>query len=269
MKTIIALCFFLGIVLGYLIPRTHDAGGGSGGKSARKSPSFAQFESETRESSPIRKIEDRIEIRRDRLEQLLLSQHPTALSADIFYSSNASPLTWKVDGLGKWAHLDPGDQRKLLHILSNAAKSRREWEKANVKVDSPTPGKWILQYPGDKGKAREELKQQIESAFPPDRAMAIQLGGDLDNFFGLGSIQPEFKNGAVEISITDNDPATAPKSKDEPVTFNMMMKVGENETSIETKGAKLDYLTIYLPFLELIGTPEEIHQAASESSGNH
>ena len=113
----------------------------------------------------------------------------------------------QLDTLAKWAGLDAAQKQQLEAILHEAAQARLEWESKEVKATRTNPGQWRLDFPSDKGLARAALKERIEATFPPDAASAIQLAGDLDNFFGFGYWAPGFRHGQIEVVTRRTDGA--------------------------------------------------------------
>lgn len=128
-------------------------------------------------------------------------------------------------------------------------------------VSSTAPGHWSLQFPGDQGSARAALKQRLHAAFDPATAEAIELGGDLDNFFGFWAWAPEFKQGAVEVSVTRVDREDQPDPDGPRLSFQVVIG-GEAH---DRQGGIGDFADDYFlgRLVEFLGSPDEIAKAAA------
>jgi hypothetical protein len=128
-------------------------------------------------------------------------------------------------------------------------------------VSSTAPGHWSLQFPGDQGSARAALKQRLRAAFDPATAEAIELGGDLDNFFGFWAWAPEFKQGTVEVSVTRVDREDQPDPDGPRLSFQVVIggEAHDRQGGIEdfTDDCFLGRLVGFL------GSPDEIAKAAA------
>ena len=134
-----------------------------------------------------------------RLGELVESGTSTALSADHFFSRDGNLAQPGFEKLCEWASLDGKGKATLSQILKDSADERRRWEKRNVKVKLVAAGRWTLEFPGDQGQAKRDLKRRLQEQFDPETAEVIEVGGDLENFFGFEGWAPEFTHGVVTV----------------------------------------------------------------------
>ncbi len=202
MKFVVSLCFAVGLLVGWCLP-------GNSGISALAidpvhDPASRTLDPETDDlatSIPaIRLTRENVEISQERLMALLEMPGSTALSVREFIGRDTGWGLGSLERLATWSGLDDLERRQLDEIVRQAAATRKQWEMANVTVTSQNPGHWTLDFPGDEGLARAELKRAIVEALGPEKAEAIDAAGNLNDFFGFGTIAPEFRNGRVEIS---------------------------------------------------------------------
>ena len=201
MKSVICLCFAAGLAAGWWMPGEESlpssADNVAHGEKPRRIDPGASLETAR---SAVRLTGDKVEIPRARLAELLYFPVAPVLSSGDFITREGIRRHASFENLAEWCGLDAAEKQRLADILREAADARKAWERQNVKVQPLRPGSWNLDYPGDEGKARADLKRRIGEAFSPEKAAAIELGGDLDNFFGLALISQEVKNGRVEVS---------------------------------------------------------------------
>lgn len=200
MKAILVLMFGLGVVLGYwrTAEDSHDTESRpqhSDTRSVRLSPSSHEPSSDSPSHRPDALSPDL----HKRLAELVESGTSTALSADQFFSREGNHPQPGFEKLCEWASLDGKEKVALFKILKECADERRRWEKKNVKVKLVAPGKWTLEFPGDQGQAKRDLKKRLQETFDPETAESIEVGGDLENFFGFERWAPEFTHGLVTV----------------------------------------------------------------------
>ena len=196
----VVVCFAVGVTLGWWLsgPASGHASGAAVSASEEHRAKDAGTGSETRTRG-----DADLGISPQQLTELVALGRATAMSMENMQHGN--PI--QLDTLATWAGLDTAQKQQLEAILREAAQARLAWESKEVKATRARPGHWLLEFPSDKGSARAALKERIEATFPPDAANAIQLAGDLDNFFGFGYWAPGFRHGQVEVVTRRTDGA--------------------------------------------------------------
>lgn len=264
MKAILVLMFGLGVVLGYW--RTADDSLDPGSRPQRSDTRSSRLIPGSSESSsdPSSRRSDALPPNlHKRLGELLESGTSTALSADQFFTRDGNHPQPGFEKLCEWATLDGKEKAALSKILKASADERRRWEKRNVKVKLVAPGKWTLEFPGDQGQAKRDLEKRLQETFDSETAESIEVGGDLENFFGFERWAPEFTHGVVTvITSRKSDGATDPQGQ----TLSIEGSYENNGISVLAKvgtymnEAMIDRLT------GLLGSHQEVLEQASEAS---
>lgn len=200
-RFVISLSFVIGLLIGWCMPGSSgpsDAVAGPARHAESRSPG-PESDLSAASAPAIRLTRENVEISQERLMALLEMPGSTALSVREFIGRDTAWANGSLDRLAEWSELDEVEKQRLDGIVRHAADARKQWEMANVTVASQEPGHWTLDFPGDDGLARAGLKREIAAAFGTEKAVAIDAGGNLNDFFGFGIISPEFRNGRVEI----------------------------------------------------------------------
>jgi hypothetical protein len=203
MIRIIGICFAVGGAIGWFVAGVASPGTDAEAERGGRAASAADFPENAgddgrRASLRIGQSREQVEVTRDRLSELLASRIPTAVNAGLFFARDGQVRSGACDALAKWVGLDEQGNAALHGILRQAAAARREWEAANVRVVPTGTHTWALHFPGDRGAARDELRRALREQFGP-LADEIHLTGDLENFFGFPLLDPEFRQGVVEV----------------------------------------------------------------------
>lgn len=121
-------------------------------------------------------------------------------------SSSSSCRMWMDDegfacvgALSAKVSMSIEETQRLRAMLETASSERFEWERANVKVEMTGPADWTLRYPGDGGGARQRLRAGIEKILGPERTAQVDLFGNIDGFFGMKWIAPQFRHGNIRL----------------------------------------------------------------------
>lgn len=238
MKRLLVACFLVGGLAGWWGPRPGSLGpageaSGTGGALGDESPEGAGASGTQR----IRIQGDRVEVPREQLLEMLRRGSP-ALRIESFWLPGREfrSALWS---LAQWADLDEEEVTRLDKILRESAAARKGWEATQVRVERTAPGHWRLTFPGDQGQARDELKRRLNEDFGPAKAAAIELGGDLGNFFGL-QYAPEFKHGLVEVRVEKINPPADWNGEDPGLWFQTSVDGCTSELLWEDPGTSAD-----------------------------
>ncbi len=265
MKFVIVACFALGFLIGWwpggkFLNSSENRGGV---KTLVKSPSR---DSETIPSSvtnSIRVTRDQVEISRAKLEELLDAPVPSALSFQDFMHSAATDPPESFRQLAQWCGLDAVEKQQLYEILQQAATARQIWADQNVILTSTGPAKWTMDVPSDKGIAQADLRRQLAAVVSPEKAAAIEAGGDLPHFFGYREFAWDFQQGRVEVTARrlDSNEKTDPVGR----TLELEIRAGDRHTNSLLPVSWLDSSdhTVAIPGLPVWG---ELLKAATEAA---
>lgn len=203
---------------------------------------------------------DQVDIPHEKLLELVAVGRSPALSADDFLAGRTHALDW----LTQWAGIGDSEKKTLAAVLLQAAQDRLAWEKANVRVESPSPGLWLLHFPGDGGRFRDDLRRELEGAFGPKTAAILDYAGDLENFFGLGQTGPEFKHGTIKIRGWRVDEHEIPNREGKLTHFDIESQSAGMTKLHQMSEEHADYYrrpNSMSRFLPLLGTREEVETA--------
>lgn len=196
MKRVWVIAFGLGVAIGWGIPQASRLGGvGEVEGGAQR----LQGDKGGGHDVRVRVAGGQVWIAPERLWDLMGPGPTTALSLGSFLKSQAAAERPGLVRLAAWAGLDAAETKELERILVEATQARRRWEDEQVRVRKDGPGAWVVTIPGDGGEARDGLRQRLAGAFGEERAMAIELGGDLDGFFEFLLFAPGFRHGEVRV----------------------------------------------------------------------
>jgi len=200
MKRLLLCCFLVGGLAGWWGPRfAARENAGQAGRTGAHLEDGVLAGAGASGAARIRVQGERVEIPRDQLLGMLRRGPSPALRIESFWLPDQKSR-WVLWSLAQLADLDEVETTRLDGILRETAAARKAWERARVRVELAAPGHWRLAFPGDQGQARAELKRRLDNDFGPAKAGAIDLGGDLANFFGFHEA-PEFKHGLVEVRV--------------------------------------------------------------------
>ena len=142
--------------------------------------------------APARLKGDEVWVRRDQLRAIASASSGWRMRMDDEGFACVSALSAKVP-------MSVEETQRLRALLETASRERFEWERANVKVEMTGPAEWTLRFPGDGGGARQQLRAGIEKILGPERARQVDLYGNIDGFFGMKWIAPEFRHGNIRV----------------------------------------------------------------------
>lgn len=263
MKPTLTLGFVIGIAIGWWLAGSLGGRSEAPADSIRRKSSARQEGGESADATKSRSQAVKVELPQDRLKQLLQAGVATGLSSDSFSSHEGIRTLASFEKLCEWAGLDAAGKTTFTEILRQSAEARRDWEARNSKVAALSPGKWKLEIPDDGGMARNGLKRRIEAAFDPDTALSLQVGGDLENFFGMENI-PWLTSGPLEVTLKrvndwkESDPEGSNYSLDvSHENSSLMMIVSASSLMQEPEVKRI---------VTLLGSPEEIAAKAAEAS---
>lgn len=265
MKGMLVLTFGLGVVIGYWRSIADDSNdvGNRPQRSDTRSTRLSPGSPESSFDSSNRRMDALSPNLHKRLAGLVESGTSTALSADQFFSREGSHAQPGFEKLCEWATLDGKEKSVLSKILKECADERRRWEKSNVKVKLVAPGKWTLEFPGDQGQAKRDLKKRLQEVFDPEKAETLEVGGDLENFFGFERWAPEFTHGTVSvITSRKNDGTKDPQGQTLciEVSYENNAFLGQPKVDTYMNDAMIDRLT------GLLGSHQDVLEQASEGS---
>lgn len=249
----VAVSLITGIAVGYWSSGSKKSGVFSSGEKVGLSGKKIQAE-EPAES--IRISNEAVEITPERLRSLLAFR--ASLDMDIFKQTSWGETHRGFQKIVEWAGLDGIEREALRSILRQTAEDRLAWESANVKVSSRQAGEWSLEFPGDRGEARERLKQRLESTFSAEKVASISAAGDIDHFTSPSGTWA-FKHGTVSVWIED----VGMISDGGAVEWVHFMTRNENSEGGRQLSVDRFEDDFYLSrYLRLIGTREELISAA-------
>lgn len=257
MKPWIALCFLAGLLAGWAW-RAHPAAAGSSNATNGKNAVRQESSAASAESWVAR---GKVEIDPGHLARMLATGESPALSADDILSSDHRAL----DLLAEWTGLDAGEKADLSGILRDAAARRCAWEKANVTVEGKGDGFWALHFPADAGMARQSLRHRIEDRFGARTAAAIALAGDIDHFFGFAALQPEFKDGTIEIHARRVDRNSAPDPAGSRLRFQIYVRPGRPWVEIMTSPEAPQQMALGR-LIGLLGDPQAVADSVTRAT---
>lgn len=199
MKYLLGLLFIAGFLIGRWNPSDSGQDRQSAREAKRATASGSPVASGNRQPGRIHVANDKVQVAPEQLSALLDFETSPALCMRAFLGNPFPEAVKSLDNLAKWMGLEQAEKSTLEKIIREAATDRMRWEKENVKLQSAVQGKWTLDFPGDKGAARDQLRSRLSDAFGPEKATAIELAGNLDRFFWLDPESAEMAHGRVEI----------------------------------------------------------------------
>lgn len=253
----VVVCFAVGVTLGWWLsgPAAGHVSGAAGGPVEERRAKDSGPGSESRT-----KGDPDLGILPQQLTELVALGRATALSMENMQHGNPTEL----DTLAKWAGLDSAQKKQLVAILHEAAQARLEWESKEVKATRTNSGRWLLDIPSDKGVARAALKERIEATFSADAASAIQLAGDLDNFFGFGSWVPSFRHGQLEMVTRRTDGEDQPLEDGNFLEIEADTDLGSLKEAWRIEG--INTRSTIFRLVRLLGPLDEVLREAAEAS---
>jgi hypothetical protein len=170
-----------------------------------------------------------------------------------------------IDRLAALVPMSATEREQLRKHLENAAKERRDWEQANVRVRTTRAGEWDLFFPGDGGEARRNLRQGIEAIFGPERTRQIDLLGDIDGYFGMSWLAPSFLHGTVRVRTRVGTRLDSQFRRHEAVYLSLAF--GDRPAfEYSMDGTSLNEQVLRERILPLLGGKEPVERAALEGA---
>jgi hypothetical protein len=147
---------------------------------------------------PIQAEDGQVRIEKADLSKAMGLNTISGLSCERYAAPEATPPTGHTaftTSLG----LDSQQVETFHRIFKEATEARLAWEEENARVKVIAPGEWEIQIPGDGGTANRQLMKNLTQAFGSDLAQRIELSADLDGFFNLEEIDPDFRHGTLRL----------------------------------------------------------------------
>jgi hypothetical protein len=194
LKPLVGLC--VGFAIGWFLsmPKVADGLAADGPEMGSSNKSAAAMEAAVGERR-LRISDGVVWVPADELESIARE----TLAARMYMDDPEADGWPCVNALSSWVPMTDEERSQFKKVLQQAARQRREWEKANIKVQETGPGEWKVFFPGDKGEARLELKRAIEAVFGAERAEQIDILGNTDGFFGMKWLAPGFRHGEIRV----------------------------------------------------------------------
>jgi hypothetical protein len=194
LKPLVGICVGFAIGWSFSMSKVTDDLG-AGGPDEKSSNNRAALMETNGENPRLRIFDGAVWVPKDALESIARETLAARMHMD-----DPEADGWPcVNALSSWVPMTDDERSQFKKALQQAARRRREWERANVKVQETGPGEWKVFFPGDKGEARLELKRSIEAVFGVERAEQIDILGNTDGFFGMKWLAPGFRHGEIRV----------------------------------------------------------------------
>ena len=207
--------------------------------------------------APARLKGDEVWVRRDQLRAIASASSGWRMRMDDEGFACVSALSAKVP-------MSVEETQRLRALLETASRERFEWERANVKVEMTGPAEWTLRFPGDGGGARQQLRTGIEKILGPERARQVDLYGNIDGFFGMKWIAPEFRHGNIRVRakvVETPDPHRSMRLFERTV---LSVAIGDAPAQrIQLDDASLQTEIVIQRILPLLGGESAVRKAAA------
>ncbi len=180
-----------GVVLGWWLAGAAD-------HSVSTSPATSGISAGTVEYPSLRPEEDLVTLPKSQFSETLLGSLSAAGLVDTYFIENTKPPEGH-NALTTRLGMDQNQLASFHRVFKQAALDRLAWEKAHAEVKSISPGEWEIRIPGDRGEADRALRDELTRTFGSEVAREIERGSDLDGFFNLQEIDPEFRHGTLRL----------------------------------------------------------------------
>jgi hypothetical protein len=244
----------LGFAAGWSLARPTSGGNAAMGLAGTVSSSRKSAVIESPEANrPLRIADGAVWIPQEKLASLASS----TLAARMYLDDSESNDWSCVNVLHSCMPMTDDERIEFKKVLQEAARQRKEWERANVTVKETAPGEWMVLFPGDGGKAKLELQRSIETIFGAERSGQIDVLGDTDGFFGMKWLAPSFRHGEIRVQ------AMVVKSLFHgQENFRLSVEIDSRAIGLDLDGGSLEEKTFAERILPRMGGPDTIRRGA-------